>query len=424
MALLPVEEALARLLASGVPIDMTETIALMHADRRVLAAPVSAGLTQPPFDASAMDGYALIAADVAQLGARLKVIGESSAGHAYSGTVNRGEAVRIFTGAPVPPGADAVLLQEDAVKHDDGTIENTFVVESGRHIRPRGQDFLEGETILHPGDILDPGRLMVAAAMNHAELTVYRKPLVAIIATGDELVRPGEPRRDGQIVASNTYAVSALAVSAGADVMDLGIIPDDSTLIRNAVKSALERGADIIVTLGGASVGDHDLVQSTLTGLGMVLDFWRIAMRPGKPLMVGALGETRVLGLPGNPVSSMVCSLLFLEPLIAKMARLPRPDRECDAVSALALAENDQRQDYLRARLTRLPDGRLAAHSYGKQDSSQMKIFANSDALIIRPPHAPALAVGAACRVLVLREPGSSHQPGSVHEPGSPREPH
>jgi molybdopterin molybdotransferase len=406
MALLPVEEALARLLTNGVPISRTETIALIDADRRVLATPVAAGLTQPPFDASAMDGYAVISADVGAVGARLRVIGESAAGHGYSGTVSRGEAVRIFTGAPVPAGANAVLLQEDAIKHNDGTIENTFVIDAGRHIRPRGQDFLKGETILHPGDILDPGRLMVAAAMNHAEVTVYRKPLVAIIATGDELVKPGEPRGDGQIVASNTYAVSALAVAAGADVLDLGIIPDDSQMIGNAVKSALDRGADIIVTLGGASVGDHDLVQSTLTELGMVLDFWRIAMRPGKPLMVGALGETRVLGLPGNPVSSMVCSLLFLEPLIAKMAHLPRPNRERDAVSAIALSENDHRQDYLRARLIRLPDGQLEARSYGKQDSSQMKIFANSDALIIRPPNAPALMAGDACRVLVLREPG------------------
>jgi molybdopterin molybdotransferase len=405
MALLPVEEALARLLSSGVAISRTETIALTDADNRVLAAPVAAGLTQPPFDASAMDGYAVISADVAAVGTRLKVIGESAAGHGYPGTVRRGEAVRIFTGAPVPAGANAVLLQEDAIKHLDGTIENTFVIEAARHIRPRGQDFLKGETILNPGDILDPGRLMVAAAMNHAEVTVYRKPLVAIIATGDELVKPGEPRREGQIVASNTYAVSALAVAAGADVLDLGIIPDDSGQIGNAVKSALDRGADIIVTLGGASVGDHDLVQSTLTELGMVLDFWRIAMRPGKPLMVGALRETRVLGLPGNPVSSMVCSLLFLEPLIAKMARLPHPNRERDAVSALALSENDHRQDYLRARLVRLPDGRLVAHSYGKQDSSQMKIFANSDALIIRPPNGPALMAGDACRVLVLREP-------------------
>jgi len=236
-------------------------------------------------------------------------------------------------------------------------------------------------------------------------LTVYKKPLVALIATGDELVKPGAARSDHQIVASNTYAVATLAIEAGAEILDLGIIPDDAGLIAEAVRSAVVAGADIIVTLGGASVGDYDLVQSTLTDIGMVLDFWRIAMRPGKPLMVGSLGDIHVLGLPGNPVSSMVCALLFLEPLIASMARLPAPKREQHAVSALGLAANDHRQDYLRARLSRRADGQLAAHSYGKQDSSQMKIFANSDALIIRPPNAPALAAGAACRVLVLRPP-------------------
>jgi molybdopterin molybdotransferase len=405
MALLPVEEALARLLGGATAIAATETIPLMAADRRVLASPLAAGLTQPPFNASAMDGYAVLAADVAHVGARLKVIGESAAGHGFAGTVGSGQAVRIFTGAPVPHGADAVLLQEDATIVDGGFIENTFTLGPGRHIRPRGQDFLEGETILNSGDVLDAGRLMVAAAMNHAEVTVYRKPLVALIATGDELVRPGAPRGDNQIVASNTYAVSALAVAAGADVLDLGIIADDSGLIGEAVRSAMDQGADIIVTLGGASVGDHDLVQSTLTGLGMVLDFWRIAMRPGKPLMVGSLGDTRVLGLPGNPVSSMVCALLFLEPLISRLARVPRISREREVATATDLTENDHRQDYLRARLVRLADGRTEAHSFGKQDSSQMKIFANSDALIIRPPNAPALPSGSQCRVLVLREP-------------------
>jgi molybdopterin molybdotransferase len=405
MALLPVEEALARLLGGATAMAATETVPLMAADRRVLASPLAAGLTQPPFNASAMDGYAVISADVVQVGARLKVIGESAAGHGFSGRVNRGEAVRIFTGAPVPLGADSVLLQEDAIVVDGGFIENTFTLAPGRHVRPRGQDFIEGETILNAGDVLDAGRLMVAAAMNHAEVTVFRKPLVALIATGDELVKPGAPRGDNQIVASNTHAVSALAVAAGADVLDLGIIADDSRLIGDAVRSAMDQGADTIVTLGGASVGDHDLVQSTLTGLGMVLDFWRIAMRPGKPLMVGSLGDRRVLGLPGNPVSSLVCAVLFLEPLIASMARLPQLRRERDAFTALDLADNDHRQDYLRARLVRLPDGRLEAHSFGKQDSSQMKIFANSDALIIRPPNAPALPAGSPCRVLVLREP-------------------
>ena len=405
MSLLPVEEALARLLANAEPVQQTEQVPLMEANGRVLAAPVVAGLTQPPFNSSAMDGYAVIAADIAETGQRLKVIGESAAGHGFPGKLNRGEAVRIFTGAPVPEGADAVLLQEDASRIDGGFIENTFVVAAGRHIRPRGQDFEEGEAVLQPGQVLDPGRLLVAAGMNNAALTVYRKPRVALIATGDELVPPGAPRRDNQIVASNTYAIAALASAAGADVLDFGIIPDDKKLIGDAVERALYNSVDVIVTLGGASVGDKDLVQATLIGLGMQLDFWRIAMRPGKPLMVGRLGATSVLGLPGNPVSSMVCALLFLEPLIAKMAHLPAPAREREAITATGLAANDHRQDYLRARLARRSDGRLEVHSHGKQDSSQMKIFANSDALIIRPPDAPAVSVGAACRILMLREP-------------------
>ncbi|MBL0372993.1 molybdopterin molybdotransferase MoeA [Rhizobium sp. KVB221] len=404
MALLPVVDAVARLLNAAKPIDATQTVPLMSANQRVLATEVAARLTQPPFDASAMDGYAVRSADVASIGTRLSVIGESAAGKGFAGEIQPGEAVRIFTGAPVPAGADAVLLQEDATLHPGGVIENTFSVASGRHIRPRGQDFSQGEFILHAGDILDPGRLMVAAAMNHPEVTVYRKPLVALIATGSELVPPGAVLGEHQIVASNTFAIAALAQSAGADVLDLGIVPDDTAAISAAVRAATDAKADVIVTLGGASVGDHDLVQSTLKGLGMVLDFWRIAMRPGKPLMVGSLGDTHVLGLPGNPVSSMVCALLFLEPLIAKLARLPQPARERSAVTGTNLAANDHRQDYLRARVIRRADGTLEAHSYGKQDSSQMKIFANSDALIVRPPGAAALPAGSACPILLLRD--------------------
>ena len=403
MALLPVEEALKRLLDNSKPVDAIETVPLISADRRVLARPVAARLTQPPFDASAMDGYAVQSADVAALGSKLQVIGESAAGHGFAGTVQAGQAVRIFTGAPVPAGADAVLLQEDALVLEDGFIENTFSIEKNRHIRPRGQDFAEGETILHPGMVLDAGRLMVAAGMNHPEVAVYRKPLVAIIATGDELLPPGSTLGPNQIVASNTFAVAALAVAAGADVVDLGIVPDRPESIAATVQKAVDAGADVLVTLGGASVGDHDLVQPTLKSIGMVLDFWRIAMRPGKPLMVGSLGSMRVLGLPGNPVSSMVCALLFLEPLIARLAHLPAISREKTAVTTTDLTANDHRQDYLRASARLSADGRIEVTSFGKQDSSQMKIFANSDALIIRQPNAPALPAGTACTILQLR---------------------
>ena len=405
MSLLTVEDALARLIEGAVTVSRTEVIDLFDGDGRVLAEPVIAGLTQPPFDNSAMDGYALRAADAGALGSQLTVIGESAAGRRFAGTVGQGQAVRIFTGAPMPDGADSVLLQEDAKRLDGNIIETKFVVTEGRHVRPRGQDFLENEVVLNSGEILDAGRLTVAAAMNRPKITVYRKPLVAIIATGDELVPAGTAPGPDQIVASSLYGVSALAKAAGADVLYLGIVGDDKSQIERAVGKAQEAQADVIVTLGGASVGDHDLVQAVLKSVGMELDFWKIAMRPGKPLMVGSLGEARVLGLPGNPVSSMVCSLLFLEPLIAHMAHLPPPSRHTTAVSATALAGNDHRQDYLRARLVRGPDGILEAHSFGKQDSSQMKIFARADCLIVRPPNAGALPPGAECAILTLRQP-------------------
>jgi molybdopterin molybdotransferase len=401
--LIPVEEAQARLLAAARPIEICETLPIWDADQRVLAEPVISRLTQPPFDASAMDGYGFRRGDVSEIGDTLTVIGESAAGRSFAGMVGAGQVVRIFTGAPVPKGADTVLLQEDAIRRDDGRIELTFLPDLGRHIRPRGQDFAEGEVVLAEGLLLDPGRLMLAAASNHATVSVYKRPLVGVIATGDELREPGSELGPDQIVASSVFAIAALARRAGADVETFGIVADDPKAITAAVERAKARGVDVIVTLGGASVGDHDLVQSTLIGLGMRLDFWRIAMRPGKPLMVGALGEIQVLGLPGNPVSSMVCGLLFLEPLLAKLARRSPSDRLATAITDTDLAANDHRQDYLRARLHHSDDGRLVVRSYGKQDSSQMKIFANSEALIIRAPNAPALSAGSLCPILMLR---------------------
>lgn len=406
MALLPVEDAQKRLLDSCAPIEATETLGLADAHGRVLARDLLARLTQPPFDASAMDGYAVRAADAPEPGAELRVIGESAAGRAFEGSVGTGEAVRIFTGAPVPNGSDAVLLQEDAEKLDGGRIRTTFPVVLGRHIRPRGQDFMEGEAVLTAGMELDFPRLTLAAAANFPTVEVYRRPVVAILATGDELVAPGETPGPSQIIASNSFAIAALARESGADVIDLGIASDSAEAIAVAVDQARAAGADILVTLGGASVGDHDLVQSTLLSLGMTLDFWRIAMRPGKPLMVGALGDMHVLGLPGNPVSSMVCGLLFLEPLVLKMTHRASRPRAATAITETALAENDKRQDYLRATLQRDEDGTLHATSYGKQDSSMMKIFARSECLIVRPPHAPERLAGDRVPILLLRQPG------------------
>lgn len=403
MSLLPVAEAQARLLGSAAPIHRVESVPLDMAEGRVLAKDLAARLTQPPFDASAMDGYALRFEDAATPGSELQVIGASAAGHAFDGSVAKGEAVRIFTGAPVPAGADSVLLQEDAERLEGDRIRTTYPLRKGQHIRPRGQDFLEGESVLPAGTVMDFSRLTVAAAMNHPALDVYRRPLVAILATGDELVAPGNEPGPSQIIASNTFGIAALARNAGAHVLDLGIVADDSDDINAAIGRAQVAKADIIVTLGGASVGDHDLVQATMVSAGMKLDFWRIAMRPGKPLMVGSLGEMHVLGLPGNPVSSLVCGLLFLEPLIRKLASLPPIKREGFARAAVSFAANDQRQDYVRATLTKAADGGWLAEPFSKQDSSMMKVFSRADCLVVRPPHAPQLEIGSPTPVIFLR---------------------
>jgi molybdopterin molybdotransferase len=403
MTLLPVEEALARLLAGARPVLEAEDVSLHEGNGRVLAEDLAARLTQPPFDASAMDGYALRAQDAGDVGSELTVIGESAAGHGFSGHVGAGQAVRIFTGSPVPDGADSILLQEDAEKLDHGRIRTTFPVTSGRHIRPRGQDFAEGDVALSGGQLLDFSHLTLAAAMNHAQLPVFRRPRVAILATGDELVSPGSIPGPSQIIGSNTFGIAALARDNGAEVIDLGIVPDDRQSLFRAVERAQGNDVDVLVTLGGASVGDYDLVQSTLISAGMELDFWRIAMRPGKPLMVGKLGAMQVLGLPGNPISSLVCGLLFLEPLLCHLGHRSPRARMATARLRSALPANDKRQDYVRARLLAEPSGIPFVESFGKQDSSMMRIFAQSDCLIVRPPHAPAVKAGDLVPVMLLR---------------------
>lgn len=402
MSLLPVATALSRLLERAHPIEDREEVPLHEADGRVLAEDVAARLTQPPFHASAMDGYAVKGADVATVGAELKVIGESAAGHGFPGTVGMGEAVRIFTGAPLPDGADTVILQEDIDVIADGLIRTRFAPATGRHVRPRGQDFALGEVVLEAGRTLDFASILVSAGMNHNLLPVRRQPLVALIATGDELAMPGSEPGPNQIIASSTHAVAALARRSGARILDLGIVPDRHEAISLAVAEARAARADVLITLGGASVGDHDLVQSVLTASGMELDFWKIAMRPGKPLMVGSLGPMHVLGLPGNPVSSMVCALLFMEPLLRRLAGLAPLRREATAATVLTLPANDHRQDYVRARLKREANGKLVVEGFGRQDSSLMKQFSAAECLIVRPPHAPELPAGMPCPVLLL----------------------
>ncbi|OCP24169.1 MULTISPECIES: gephyrin-like molybdotransferase Glp [unclassified Ensifer] len=403
MSLLSVEEALKRILDSARPRQASERVDLHEGLGRVLAQDVTARVTHPAFDNSAMDGYAVRHEDIHTIGAELTVIGQSAAGHGFGGEVKSGEAVRIFTGAPLPAGADTVIIQEDTEQLADGKIRTLFAPGKGRHIRLSGQDFTSGETVLLAGDVLDAGRLTLAAGMNYATLPVFKKPTVAILATGDELLAPGSVPGADQIIASNTFGVAAIARESGAEIIDLGIVPDNSLAISAAVERAKAKGADVLVTLGGASVGDHDLVQSTLVASGMTLDFWRIAMRPGKPLMVGKLGDMAVLGLPGNPVSSLVCALLFLEPLTCKLARLPGRDRLTTARLAAPLPANDKRQDYVRARLSSDVDGSLVAHPFPRQDSSMMKVFAQSDCLIVRVPNAEEAPSGTSCQIVRLR---------------------
>lgn len=309
--------------------------------------------------------------------------------------------MRIFTGAPVPEGADAILIQEDAVPCD-GAIEAAEAVPPGRHIRRAGLDFEAGDCLLPAGRALDAVALSLAAAANQSRVAVVRRPLVAILATGAELVAAGAEPLPEQIIASSGIGIAALVRDAGGTVLDLGIEPDDLPRIRAAIRRARDAGADVIVTLGGASVGDHDLVGKALAGEGMTPGFWKVAMRPGKPLMFGRFGETRVLGLPGNPVSSLVCGHLFLKPLVAALAGRPRAAELHEAVLGGAMPANDHRQDYVRASVAR-QDGALVARPFPVQDSSMLRTLAAANALIVRPPHAPPAAIGDRCRVMLLR---------------------
>jgi molybdopterin molybdotransferase len=401
VALIPVEEALNRVLDGAEPLP-PEAAAVADAHGRVLAADLAARRTQPPADVSAMDGYAVRAADVTIVPARLKLIGEVPAGHVFDRAVGPGETARILTGGVVPAGADMIVIQENTQR--DG---NAVIVESagraGRHIRRAGLDFVEGDVLLRAGRRLSIRDLALAAAMNHPTVPVHRRPRVAVMATGDELVEPGSAPGPGQIVSSNGLSLAALARAEGADALDLGIVPDriDDTVA--AIRQAYDWRADVLVTTGGASVGDYDLVQAALVAEGMELSFWKVALRPGKPLMHGRLGETRVLGLPGNPVSACVCALLFLVPLVRRLAgRSDVTPRSDSALLGRDLPENDERQDYLRSTLGVDRDGRLIATPLDVQDSSMMSGLAHADCLVVRAPSAPAAAAGEPCTILKL----------------------
>jgi molybdopterin molybdotransferase len=400
MALLPVDQALKRLL-DDVETLPSESVALADAYDRVLAKPVIALRTQPPFAASAMDGYAVRGVDVAKASARLKVIGEIAAGHNFAGTVASGEAARIFTGAPLPDGTDTVVIQENVSGLADGRIEIAEPTRSGANVRRAGLDFVAGDTLLEQGHLLGARALSLAASANRSHLDVVRQPVVAIIATGDELLVPGSEPGPGQIISSNAYGVMGSALSVGARALDLGIAADRKEAIAALVKQAVAAKADVIVTMGGASVGDHDLVHGVLTGEGMKLDFWKIAMRPGKPLMFGRLGNIRCIGLPGNPVASLVCSQLFLKPLLARLGGRPFRQNVREGLLGTPMAANDLRQDYVRATLSRQGSA-LIATPFNVQDSSMLRTMATAGCLIVREPFAPAAEAGTPCRILCL----------------------
>jgi molybdopterin molybdotransferase len=394
--MISVEEALAKVLNLVGPLP-AETVPLRTALGRVMAAPARAGLTQPPFSASAMDGYWLAAPDH-RPGATLAVVGESAAGRSFGGALAPGQCIRIFTGAPVPAPGGIVVLQENVTREGD-TITLPQTLAETDNIRPRGQDFAEGAAFC-PARPLTPADLGLLAGMNVAEVSVYRRPEIALIATGDELVMPGEAPGPDQILCSNNFVVGAIAEAAGARVRMLPIARDTEDSLRGVF--ALAEGTDLVVTSGGASVGSHDLVGQVAAELGLERSFWKIAMRPGKPLMAGRMGAAAMLGLPGNPVSATVCAHLFLGPMLRKMQGLPAAPAPRRAVLAEAVGPTGPRTHFMRARLRdtgALPE----ITAFANQDSAMLSILAEADALLIRPLGDGARAAGEVVEYLPLR---------------------
>ncbi|WP_072391237.1 gephyrin-like molybdotransferase Glp [Hyphomicrobium sp. CS1GBMeth3] len=391
MALLPVATALTEVL-DGIGPPIAETVSLGEADGRVLADDIAARLTQPPFNASAMDGYAVFGDGPAAVGDRWTVVGESAAGHAFTGTVERGQAVRIFTGAPVPAGCGTVVIQENVSRTGD-LVTAIDATRGGANIRLTGCDFADGDVLLARGRRLDAHTLTLAAAMGHADLPVARRPVVAILATGDELVAPGTLPGPDQIISSNPVGIGALVRRAGGVPRELGIAPDRMEDLAACIAEA--KDADVLVTIGGASVGDHDLVAEVLKREGLNLAFWKIALRPGKPLMFGRLGTTRVLGLPGNPVSALITARVFLVPLIHALLGEKRQGPATETARLTApLEANGPRLHLMRGTLGRRTDGALTVTPLPSQDSSLLSALAAADCLIWRAPGAAAAAAG------------------------------
>lgn len=390
--MISVSDALAHLFDLVTPLP-PETVPLRAAAGRILAAPVTARRTQPPFDTTAMDGYAVKSVELEQH-AQFKVIGEAAAGHRFDGAIKAGQAVRIFTGAPMPQGSDAVVIQED-VARDGDVITVTSDALSAHHVRPAGGDFHEGAQF-GPKGPLTPADIALLAAMNHADLAVRPRPTVAILPTGDELVQPGETPGPDQIIASNSYGLAALLEAHGAQARLLPIARDTEASLHMGLSAAQD--ADLIVTIGGASVGDHDLVGDVAVAMGLERSFYKIAMRPGKPLMAGRMGSAAMVGLPGNPVSAMVCGVIFILPMIRALQGLgTAPAPRVTAQLAHDLPENGPREHYMRAQI-----GDEGATVFDRQDSSLLGVLAQANALAIRPPHDGPRAAGAALEFILL----------------------
>lgn len=396
--MIPYEEALARIVQAFSPVS-AEQVAVSEAAGRVLARDVSSRVTQPPADVSSMDGYAVRSVDTSTPPTALRVIGESAAGAGFDGHVGPRDAVRIFTGAPVPAGADAVVMQENTDRKDK-TITVNVAAAVGAYIRPTGMDFAEGQVLLEAGKVLSCRDAALAAAMNVPWVMVRRLPRIAVLATGDELAMPGEPLGPDAIVSSNSVGLASWVRQNGGEPVNLGIARDNEESLNAMLDGA--RGVDALVTIGGASVGDHDLVGRVLGERGMDLDFWKVAMRPGKPLIFGRLGDIPVIGLPGNPVSAGVTAELFLGPAMRAMLGAPAKLKLEKATLGRGVGLNDERQDFLRGTISVTDKGHLTATPFERQDSALLTLFAKAECLIIRPPHAPAAKKGDPVDVLLL----------------------
>ncbi|OYY11620.1 MAG: molybdopterin molybdenumtransferase MoeA [Rhizobiales bacterium 35-68-8] len=399
MALMTVDAALAAILADAAPLE-AETVAIADAHGRVLAGPLKARRSQPEADMSAMDGYAVRADDLEPLPSPLTVIGESAAGRPYAGEVPAGAAVRIFTGALVPAGANTVVIQENTTRDGDH-VTLVSPTAPGRNIRKAGFDFVRAAPLLPAGRILDARALMLAAAADHGSLQVHRRPRVAILQTGDELTLPGGDSSDpARVIVSNVYGLAALARRAGAEVTDLGIVRDSLDATRAAIRGAAEAGFDVLVTSGGASVGEHDLMAPALKAENIDLSVHKIALRPGKPLMFGQGQGLRVLGLPGNPVSAYVCGMIFLLPLLSRLRGLESHPPRLKGRLGVDMKANDMRRDYMRARMQDGADGIPVITPLPMQDSSMLSALAEADCLLIREAHAPEARAGDPCEAL------------------------